>query len=68
VIVELLVHYRGAWQPFRTPRTDGRGRFSARYQFQGAVGRFPFRAEAPSGQAGFPYVQGHSSTVTVSTG
>jgi hypothetical protein len=68
VIVELLVHYRGAWEPFRTPRTDGRGSFSARYQFQGALGRFPFRAEVPSGQAGFPYVDGHSSTVIVDSG
>jgi hypothetical protein len=68
VIVELLVHYRGAWEPFRTPRTDGRGRFSARYQFQGAVGRFPFRAEVPNGQAGYPYTAGTSPTVIVRSG
>jgi hypothetical protein len=68
VIVELLVHYRGAWEPFRTPRTDARGRFSARYQFQGAVGRFPFRAEVPNGQAGYPYTAGTSPTVIVRSG
>jgi len=68
VIVELLVRYRGAWEPFRTPRTDAHGRFSVRYQFQGAVGRFPFRAEVPQGQAGYPYADGRSSTVTVSSG
>jgi hypothetical protein len=68
VVVELLVHYRGRWEPFRTPRTNGRGRFHVTYQFQGGVGRFPFRAEVPAGQAGFPYAVGHSQVVNVSTG
>jgi hypothetical protein len=68
VIVELLVHYRGVWEPFRTPRTDAHGRFSVRYQFQGATGRFPFRAAVPGGQAGFPYGGGHSATVMIATG
>ncbi len=68
VIVELLVHYRGAWEPFRTPRTDASGRFNVRYQFQGAIGRFPFRAQVFGGQAGFPYAYGLSSPVTVITG
>lgn len=68
VVVEMLVHYRGSWQPFRTPRTNGRGRFRVTYQFQGGVGRFPFRAEVPAGQAGFPYAAGHSQAVDVSTG
>lgn len=45
VIVALLVVYRGHWEPFRTPRTNSTGRFSVAYQFQGANGRFPFRAE-----------------------
>jgi len=68
VIVELLVHYQGQWVPFRTPQTDGEGRFHTRYQFHGAVGRFPFRAEVPSGQAGFSFGRGYSATVAVSTG
>jgi len=68
VLVELLVHYRGAWVPFRTPRTSSAGDFSIAYQFQGATGRFPFRAQVPAGQAGFPYVDGTSRAVTVTSG
>lgn len=68
VIVELLVRYHGAWEPFRTPRTGDDGRFSVRYRFQGATGRFPFRAQVPKGQAGYPYAEGHSPTVNVSSG
>jgi hypothetical protein len=67
VLVGLLVHYRGRWEPFRTPRTDAHGRFSVAYQFQGSVGRFPFRAQVFGGQAGFPYVHGESRTVAVRT-
>lgn len=65
VIVVLLVHYRGQWVPFRTPRTDPRGHFAKVYHFQGAVGQFPFRAEVPEGQAGFPYALGRSRVVNV---
>jgi hypothetical protein len=65
VLVELLVHYRGAWVPFRTPRTTAAGRFKTLYQFQGATGRFPFRALVPAGQAGYPYNGGYSNTITV---
>jgi hypothetical protein len=65
VIVELLVHYRGKWEPFRNPRTDSRGRFQVVYQFQGAIGRFPFRALAFGGQAGFPFNHGESRPVNV---
>jgi len=68
VVVALLVHYRGSWQPFRTPRTDRHGHFQVRYQFQGGVGHFPFRAQALAGQAGFPYGAGQSRVVSVSTG
>lgn len=68
VLVGLLVHYRGQWEPFRTPRTDSHGRFSVAYQFQGGVGRFPFRAQVFGGQAGFPYAHGESGTVVVRTG
>ena len=67
-IVHLLVHYRGRWEPFRTPRTNGRGRFRVLYQFEGGIGRFPFRAEVPGGQAGFPFGSGESRVVNVSTG
>jgi hypothetical protein len=67
-IVELLVHYRGRWEPFRAPRTDSRGHFGVSYQFQGAVGQFPFRAEVPAGQAGFPFGRGLSNVVDVATG
>jgi hypothetical protein len=67
VVVELLVHYRGHWEPLRTPRTDPSGRFSVPYQFQGAIGRFPFRAEVFGGQSGFPYTTGRSRPVDVTT-
>jgi hypothetical protein len=66
-IVDLLVHYRGHWEPFRTPRTDSNGRFQVIYQFEGGLGRFPFRAEVPAGQAGFPFTDGYSNTVDVTT-
>ncbi|HEX5308926.1 MAG TPA: hypothetical protein VFW38_07590 [Solirubrobacteraceae bacterium] len=67
VVVELLVHYRGRWEPFRDPRTDGRGRFRVAYQFQGGVGRFPFRALVFGNQSGFPFALGESRTVDVTT-
>ena len=68
VVVDLLVHYRGRWEPFRTPRTDSRGRFRVLYQFEGGVGRFPFRALAFGGQSGFPFSSGESGAVDVLTG
>jgi hypothetical protein len=68
VIVALLVHYHGSWEPFRNPRTDRRGHFHAGYTFQGAIGRFPFQAEVPAGQAGFAYAAGLSQRVSVSSG
>lgn len=67
VVVELLVHYRGRWEPFRDPRTDQGGRFRIHYQFEGAQGRFPFRAEVLGGQSGFPYGTGASTAVAVRT-
>lgn len=66
-IVNLLVHYRGRWEPFRTPRTNRHGRFRVLYQFEGGIGRFPFRAEVPGGQEGFPFGGGDSRVVDVST-
>ncbi len=67
LVVELLVHYRGAWEPLRTPRTNSSGRFQTGYEFQGAVGRFPFRAEVFGGQSGFPYGTGESAPVDIAT-
>jgi hypothetical protein len=67
VVVELLVHYRRHWEPFRTPRTDSNGRFTVVYQFEGGVGRFPFRAEVFGGQSGFPFTHGESGSVDVTT-
>jgi hypothetical protein len=67
VVVELLVHYRGRWEPFRTPRTDSRGRFEVVYQFEGGVGRFPFRAMVFGGQGGFPFTHGESKVISVTT-
>jgi hypothetical protein len=66
-IVDLIVHYRGRWVPFRTPRTEPDGHFEAEYQFEGGVGRFPFRAVVPAGQAGFPFTSGSSNVVDVTT-
>jgi hypothetical protein len=67
VSVNLLVHYRGQWEPFRTPRTDASGHFTVVYQFEGAVGRFPFRAEVPTSQADFDFGRGLSKVVDVDT-
>jgi hypothetical protein len=67
VVVELLVHYRGHWEPFRDPRTESSGHFQVVYQFQGGVGRFPFRAEVFGGQAAFPFTHGDSGAVDVAT-
>jgi hypothetical protein len=67
VVVDLLVHYRGRWEPFRTPRTNSHGAFRVVYQFEGGVGRFPFRALAFGGQSGFPFSSGESGAVDVTT-
>lgn len=67
VVIELLVHYRGRWEPFRDPRTNSRGRFHVVYQFQGGIGRFPFRALVFGSQGDFPFAPGESRTVDVTT-
>jgi hypothetical protein len=67
VVVDLLVHYRGRWEPFRTPRTNSHGQFRVLYQFEGGLGRFPFRALAFGGQSGFPFKSGESGAVDVTT-
>ena len=66
-IVELLVHYLGHWEPFRDPRTNSHGHFHVEYQFQDAIGRFPFRIKIPAGQANYPYTSGYSNVVPVYT-
>ncbi len=66
-IVELLVHYRGHWEPIRTPHSEPGGYFQIEYQFQGALGRYPFRVVVPGGQAGFPFATGYSRPVDVYT-
>ncbi len=65
VVVELLVYYRGGWQPIRTPRTDQHGRFRVRYRFDRAFGTWPFEARVRSGQEGFPYREAASKWVEV---
>jgi hypothetical protein len=71
VIVDLIVHYKGHWVPIRSKpggpivQTDATGHFLVSYKFQGATGRFPFRAEIPGGQAGLPYARGYSNTINV---
>jgi len=67
-LVQILVHWRGHWELIRNPRTHSDGTFHVAYQFQGDIGTFPFRAEIPTGQAGFPYTRAYSNTVTVATG
>lgn len=72
-LVDLLVFYHGRWVPIpsaskdATVRTDSAGHFTVAYRFQGGTGRFPFRAEMPAGQAGFPYARGYSNKVDVTT-
>jgi hypothetical protein len=66
-LIQLLVHYHGHWELLRKPRTKRNGTFEVVYQFEDAIGRFPFAAEVPSGQANFPYTTGHSNTVNINT-
>lgn len=66
-IVNLLVYYHHQWVTIRTPRTSSHGTFHITYQFQGATGRFPFKAEIPAGQADYPYAQGISNTIKITS-
>ncbi len=61
----MLVDYEGQWQPIRTPRTGGSGRFRVVYQFHQAYGQFPFKAGVRDRQVGFPYRDGYSGAVEV---
>jgi hypothetical protein len=60
VVVELLVHYLGHWEPFRSIRTTKTGRFRVVYQFQGGRGTFPFRARVRGHQQNFSFTLGQS--------
>jgi hypothetical protein len=61
------VHYRGQWDPIRVPRTNSNGYFHIEYQFQHAIGRFPFLIEIPNGQTNYPYTNGYSNTINITT-
>lgn len=55
LLVTLQGFQRGwGWRPFRTVRTDRRGRWSTSYRFRLTSGRFGFRAVLPE-QNGFPF-------------
>jgi hypothetical protein len=66
-LVQLLVKFHGHWELIRNPRTKPNGSFHLSYQFQGSIGRFPFRIEIPAGQTGFPYACGYSNTIEITT-
>ena len=66
-LVHLHVYWRGSWLTIRTPRTNRHGEFHIEYQFNGAIGQFPFQATIPLGQTDFPYTDGRSNIVTVTT-
>jgi hypothetical protein len=63
----MRVHYRGRWRLFAEAPTNHHGAFKVTYQFEGAIGRFPFRAEVKSSQAGFAYATGDSGVIDVRT-
>jgi hypothetical protein len=54
------------WQVFRTDRTDGDCRFTARYKLRATkhARRYRFRALVPQAE-GYPYLRGNSRTVKV---
>jgi hypothetical protein len=66
-IIELLVHYLGHWEPIRAPHTKSNGHFEVKYQFQHATGRFPFLIQIPAGQTNYPYTNGYSNTINITT-
>ena len=67
VVVELLVHYLGHWEPFRSIRTPKSGRFRVVYEFQGGRGVFPFRARVWGHQQNFSFTLGQSKVHDVRT-
>jgi hypothetical protein len=64
-VLDLQAHERGAWRPFETVRTSGKGRFSATYRFtSGARGTFRIRVRVrPSSD--YPFTLGYSRVVRV---
>ena len=64
-VLDLQAHERGAWRPFETVRTTGKGRFSATYRFtSGARGTFRIRVRVrPSSD--YPFTLGYSRIVRV---
>ena len=52
------------WRTFRAVRTNRKGRFSTRYRFSGAPGRFRVRARVPS-EAVYPFGPASSRVVRV---
>ena len=67
VTVYMRVHYQGRWRLFTEAATNRKGTFKVAYQFQGAIGRFPFRAEVKANQTGFAYATGYSGVIDVHT-
>lgn len=66
-IVDLLVKYHGQWVTIRTPRTEHDGNFHITYQWQGSTGSYAFLVEIPAGQANYPYTNGHSNTINITS-
>ena len=67
VIVELLVHYRGHWEPFRDPRTDSRGRFRGRLPIPGRNRAVPIPCGGVREPGRLPIRTGESRAVDVTT-
>ena len=65
VLVTLQGYQTGwGWRTFRTVRTSRSGRWSTRYRFRLAHGRFAFRVLVPQ-QGTYPFVTTYSRAVTV---
>ena len=65
VNVVLEVWYRRRWVTMHAPRTQGNGRFTLRYQFQNATGKFPFRVKILGPRPAFPYQSSYSNQTRV---
>jgi hypothetical protein len=65
-LMELQVLLPKGWETFRTLRTDGAGRWMARYHFTRSYGvqRYRFRVRLPA-EAGYPFSAGGSRAVEV---
>jgi hypothetical protein len=65
-VVKIQAKVANRWQVFRTDRTNGRCRYSARYRLRAtsAGTSYRFRALVPP-QAGYPYERGQSNVRTV---